>query len=137
MARHAPAIHICLDKNAGQIPNGSSQSTFIKFRELAKTWLAKEGKTITVQWIPGHEGIRGNEIADTEARLHAKMPVNPQGRVTQSLSNARRHIRKSKDSAWQAEWESQRQNGAPLLYLKLGLKPTSKRNKLAPQLSMR
>ena len=65
------------------------------------------------------------------------MPVNPQGCVTQSLSNARRQIRKSKDSAWQAEWESQRQNGAPLLYLELGLKPTSKRNKLAPQLSMR
>lgn len=100
-------------------------------------WLAKEGKTLTVQWIPGHEGIKGNEIADKEARLHAKMPVNPHVRIKQSLSNARRQIRKAKDSAWQAEWENQRQNGAPLLYLELGFKPTSKRKKLAPQLSMR
>ena len=66
MARHAPAICICLDnlsvaKNLGKIPNGSSQATFIKFRELAKLWLAKEGKTLTVQWIPVHEGIKGNK----------------------------------------------------------------------------
>ena len=49
MAQHAPAIYIRLDnlsiaKNAGKIPNGSSQATFIKFRELAKLWLAKKRK---------------------------------------------------------------------------------------------
>ena len=51
MARHALAIHICLDnlsvaKNAGKIPNVSNQATFTKSRELAKTCLAKEGKTV-------------------------------------------------------------------------------------------
>ena len=39
--------------------------------------------------------------------------------------------------AWQLEWENQRQTGAPLLYLELGLKPTSNRKKLAPQLSIK
>ncbi len=109
MARHAPAIRICLDnlsvaQNAGKIPNGSSQATFVKFRELAKTWLAKEGKTLTVQWIPGHEGIEGNEIADEEARKHASKAVGHQSGITQSLSNAKRQIRKLKDVAWQSEW---------------------------------
>ena len=142
MARHAPAICICLDnlsvaKNAGKIPNGSSQAALIKFRELAKSWLAKEGKTLTVQWIPGHEGIKGNEIADSEARRYASKAVNPQSCIAQSLSNAKRQIRKSKDVAWQWEWENQPQTGAPLLYLELGLKPTSKRKKLAPQLGMK
>lgn len=49
MAAYVLAICICLDnlsvaQNAGNIPNGSSQATFVKFRELAKTWLAKDGK---------------------------------------------------------------------------------------------
>ena len=120
----APAIRIRLDnlsvaKNAGKIPNGSSQATFIKFRELAKLWLAKDGKTLTVQWIPGYEGIKGNEIADSEARGYASKAVDPRSCITQSLSNAKRQIRKSKDVAWQLEWENQRQTGAPLLYLEL------------------
>lgn len=56
--------------------------------------------------------IRGNEVAITEGRLHPKKTVIPQQNVcTQSLSNARRQIRNSEDSAWHAEyWESQRQN---------------------------
>lgn len=87
----------------------------VKFRELAKLWLAKEGKTLTAQWIPGHEGIKGEEKADSEARGYASKPVC----ITQSLRNAKRQIRKSKDVAWQLEWENQRQTGAPLLYLEL------------------
>ena len=66
--RGAPGIHICLDnlsvaREAGSVPNGSSQSTFERFRKCAKWWL-KSGKRLTVQWIPGHAGILGNEIAD-------------------------------------------------------------------------
>lgn len=78
---------VCLDnlsiaQNAGKIPNGSSQATFVKFRELVKTWLAKEGKTLTVQWVPGHEGIEGNKIADEEARKHASKAVDHQSGIT-------------------------------------------------------
>lgn len=53
MAAHAPAICKCLDnlsvtENAGKISNGSSQATFVKFRKLTKTWLAKNGKVLRV-----------------------------------------------------------------------------------------
>ena len=94
MARHAPAICICLDnlsvaKNAGKIPNGSSQATFIKFRELAKLWLAKKGKMLTVQWILENKGIKGNELADLEAQRYASKAVNPRSCIAQSLSNAK------------------------------------------------
>ena len=45
----------------------SSQGIFKKFRDAAKTWL-QTGKQMTVQWIPDHTGIEGNEIADKEAK---------------------------------------------------------------------
>ena len=50
---------------------------------------------MTVQWIRGHESIKGNEIADSKMQVLTKMPVNPQACATQSLSSARRQIRKS------------------------------------------
>lgn len=47
-------------------------------------------------------------------------------------------IRMSDKSAryWQAEWESQRQNGAPLLYLEPKLRPVSRWGQLVPRLGM-
>lgn len=65
-------IYTCLDnlrvaQNAGQVANGSSQNTFKQFRDLAKGWI-QTGKRMSIQWIPGHTGIEGNEIADGEAK---------------------------------------------------------------------
>ena len=78
-----------------------------------------------------------NEIADSEVRRYANKAAIPRSCIMQSLSNAKRQIRKSKDVAWQWEWENQRQTGAPLLYAELGLNPISKRKKLAPQLGIK
>ncbi len=46
MAGLASGIHICIDnlniaKEAGSVPNSSSQAAFIKFREGVKSWLKK------------------------------------------------------------------------------------------------
>ena len=70
-------IHICLDnlgvaRKSSLIPEGSCQDNFKQFRNLAKEWL-QTGKEMTVQWIPSHAGIEGNEMADKEAKKHSKL----------------------------------------------------------------
>ena len=67
-------IHVCTDnlsiaQKAGSIPNGSSQAGFARFKEAAQSWI-QHGKRITVQWVPSHMGIQGNEKADIEAKKH-------------------------------------------------------------------
>lgn len=96
MARLVPGIHICLDnlsvaRNAGQTTKGSSQAAFKKFRDVAKIWL-QSGKRLTVQWIPAHTGILGNEIADREAKKYAKIAIAPGSQSVQTLAYAKRVI---------------------------------------------
>lgn len=81
MAGLASEIHVCTDnlnlaREAGSVPNGSSQAAFIRFREGAKSWLQK-GKKISVQWVPSHTGIIGNKKADQEAKKYAAVPPTP------------------------------------------------------------
>ena len=100
-ARGAPGIHICIEnlgvaRNAGRIPKGSSQQAFKQFRDLAKNW-SQTGKKLTVQWIPSHAGIEGNKLADQEAKKHAKRPPATMLNLQQSVSSAKRKIRKMKD----------------------------------------
>ena len=89
MISAASAIHVCLDnlsvaQAAGSIPNGSSQGAFKRFRDIAKSWQDK-GKVMTVQWIPSHSDLKGNEIADSEARRFAQTPHNPLVEKTHTL----------------------------------------------------
>ena len=140
MARVAPGIHICLDnlgvaRNAGGIPKSSSQKAFRQFRDLAEGWL-QTGKELTVQWIPGHAEIEGNELADQEAKKYAKRAPAAGLNLHQSLSGAKRKIRKMKDVNWQLEWQKGIFSGAAQTYVELGLKPTS-RAKSLPELRLK
>ena len=72
MAGLASAVHTCTDnlniaKEAGSVPIGSSQAAFIRFREGVKSWQQKR-KKVSVQWVPSHMGIIGNERANQEAK---------------------------------------------------------------------
>lgn len=78
ISRAVSRINICLDRlsvarNAGQVVNGSSQNAFRQFRDLARSWIQND-KRMSVQWIPGHAGIEGNEIADGEASTKNCLP---------------------------------------------------------------
>ena len=93
MPRLAPGIHVCLEnlsvaRNTGQTTKGSSQVAFKKFRDVAKIWLQTR-KKLTVQWIPAHTEILGNEIADREAKKYAKIAIAPGSQSVQTLAYAK------------------------------------------------
>lgn len=56
---------------------------------MGKSWLDK-GKAITVQSIPGHSGLKVNEIANREATRFAQYPHNPLSKATHTLSYAQK-----------------------------------------------
>lgn len=107
IAKIQEGIHICLDNlgvasNAGGVPKSSSQKVFKQFRDLAEGWL-QTGKEMSVQWIPGHTGITESKLADQEVKKHAKLPPAAELNLEQILSNAKRKLRKMKDTNWQLE----------------------------------
>lgn len=137
--RGAPGIHVCLDnpsvaQNAGSVTQGSSQSVFKRFRDNAKWWL-RSGKRLTVQWIPSHSGIIGNEIADLEARTHAKVLSTTGTQGSQTIASYKRTIRSQRGINWIYEWGARRHSGSVQKYKDLGLKPTT-RVKALPELSI-
>ena len=83
---------------AGKTTGGSSQKLFKQFRDAAKIWM-DSGKKMAVNWIPGHSGIEGNEIADKEAKKYAKRELAGTPEV-RTFANAKRTIKRHKDRAW-------------------------------------
>ena len=75
-------------------------------RELMKTTdclIAEHGVKLTLQWIPGHVNIQGNERADTLAKRGASCP---QPDVPTSIENTKQTIRANKKEEWMNEWAS-------------------------------
>ena len=75
-------------------------------------------------------------MADQEAKKYAKRPPAAGVNLHQSLSSAKRYIRKMKDVNWQLEWQKGTFSGAAQTYVELGLKPTS-RAKSLPELRLK
>ena len=68
--------------------------------------LSTKGIRTTIKWIPGHAGIRGNELADQAAKrgaLEAKCAENP---IDEPLTSTKagRIISQGTRSRWQAQW---------------------------------
>ncbi|KAF7128706.1 hypothetical protein CNMCM5793_003557 [Aspergillus hiratsukae] len=53
---------------------GPGQALAQQAHEVAQQ-LNQQGRTVTIQWVPGHKGIEGNEQADQAAKLAATRPV--------------------------------------------------------------
>ena len=69
--------------------------------------------------------MKGNEIADREAKKFAHCPHNPLAEKTHPLSHARKSAKVEKDAAWAKEWDNLAPRGAIKIYQDLGLKPSS------------
>ncbi|KAL2889768.1 putative double-stranded RNA/RNA-DNA hybrid binding protein [Ceratocystis lukuohia] len=109
----AGEIWLCLD-NRGVVDrlrnaatkNSTSQEAVDETRRILKAWADKTpGRLARVLWVPGHMGIKGNELADTQAKLGC------QGLVTEhrfSLAGARRWRRDQLRLDYEGWWKEQR-----------------------------
>lgn len=89
IAKLASEIHICIDnlnirKEAGSVPNGSSQIAFIKFREGVKSWRQKRKKNVSPISSKPHRKckeqksqLKGKKISSSIIHAHKKGSTNP------------------------------------------------------------
>ena len=70
------------------------------------------------------------ELAENKFLSLSKLPLAAECDQVQSLSNAKRKIRKTKDNNWLLEWQKGKFSGATQTYVELGLKPTSRAKSL-------
>ena len=76
----------------------------VTIRELTKTidcFITEHAIKLTLQWIPGHVNVQGNERADTLAKQGASCP---QPDVPTSIETAKQTIRANKKEEWMNEW---------------------------------
>ncbi|KAF5527647.1 putative RNA-directed DNA polymerase from transposon BS [Colletotrichum aenigma] len=108
-------IHICIDNTSviqgirGRVPD-SSQAAFLEIQEAARTY------DIRTHWSPGHEGIKGNEEADSLAKEGTTMPA-PRGQLA-TLSGIKRLARERICRQYRKWWK---QDATPR-YTQIGLK---------------
>ena len=84
---------------------GRSSGQYI-LREIMRTasQLQERGWNIRLYWLPGHEGIYGNECADALAKEAANSPA-PNGAEELILTaSTRRTLCMEAASAWKTEW---------------------------------
>ena len=81
---------------------------------------------VTLQWIPGHTDIPGNDRADVLAKSGAR---NPQTETSASLSTARQTIKQLKKKIWLNQWENSTK-GRPIFQHMASPNPKDEINKL-------
>uniref|UniRef100_A0A093V4Z1 Putative RNA-directed DNA polymerase from transposon X-element n=1 Tax=Talaromyces marneffei PM1 TaxID=1077442 RepID=A0A093V4Z1_TALMA len=103
LERHLPGpIHVLLDaqnaiKRLQSTEPGAGQSLALRAR-MAASRLRLSGRPVTIQWVPGHNGVEGNEQADQAAKRAASKPAGP-GFEGLSLAYVRRACTEARRAA--------------------------------------
>lgn len=126
-ALEAPNVTVCLDNEESAIrlhagiPTASSSKQIREFCETAHQarMAAANIRKVTVRWVPGHQGIPGNERADLLAK--AACSLQPPVRTQATVARARRLLDERYESDIRQYWQS----NAPKRYKELGIEMTS------------
>jgi len=91
---------------AWSAPGRSSGQYILSKITRTASQLQERGWDIQLYWLPGHEGIHGNECADALAKEAANPPApNPNGVEELTLkASIQRTLRIEAASAWKSEW---------------------------------
>lgn len=80
-----------------------------------KEWHVRNKCEVKFVWTPSHEGIKGNDEADTQAKLAAKGNSSPKsklpamlrkGPLLTSISATRQLLKKELKTKWKEEWNT-------------------------------
>lgn len=140
-ARHARCLTICLDNEEAAIelmtgaPTTSGHGAVYAFQRAKDDWLRLQSRThgtmprpLTTRWCPGHQDIRGNDVADQMAKQAHQEPYNTH---ILTAARARRVIRERFDESLKTHWEANQ----PERYRHLNLTATTA--KPPPELKLR
>lgn len=80
-----------------------STNALIQEMHQLLTDLMKQGRKITLMWIPSHQGIPGNELADAAAKEATRLPLH----VPTSIPHidAIKYISRKLHNHWQTSWK--------------------------------
>ena len=105
------SVHIYLDNQSAimrssDLRTGPGQAAAIAVNESARK-LQRKGIKLHVEWVPGHEGVAGNEASDKVAGEATDLP---QIFGTTTLSYIGRATKERKVKDWKTRWESQKRS---------------------------
>ncbi len=83
---------------------GSGQHLAIKCQESLQKLIEKK-VTPHIHWVPGHEDIKGNELADEAAKSGARQSNSPDSERFTSISYIRRKIKAKSLENWTTHWK--------------------------------
>ena len=103
------AVDILCDNQAALYNLDKTHSKSALVQECHKTLnLLAEKRPVTLRWVPGHEGIDGNERADHLAKIGSSTEyIGPEPSLPVSREHIKNTIKKWCFDSWEKRWRMQ------------------------------